>query len=87
MQQQQNEQMIATHQQLAAAVILPQPSRVIQLNTKHLLYILELESTAVSPIEPSIAELPLLIGNACQVPISYEIESTNKGKQKLIDSN
>lgn len=49
--------------------------------------LLEAESTAVSPVEPSIAEPHPLVENARQDPVTYEIESTNKGKRKLIDSN
>jgi len=49
--------------------------------------LLEPESIAVSHVEPSIAEPPPLVENARQDPVIYEIEPTNKGKRKLIDSN
>ena len=37
--------------------------------------------------EPSLADPPPRAVNAYQAPVTYEIESSNKGKRKLIDSN
>ena len=37
--------------------------------------------------EPSLADPPPRAGNAYQAPVTYESESSNKGKRKLIDSN